>query len=81
MSTVSEALSGQEFVSTIDDTDMVADALVVMRLVDKETGSTTVLLTRTVQSDIVTVLGLGEAMRQQLDQGAWYSVEEDDDEL
>ena len=77
MSTVSEALAGQEFHCEVEDRYMVADALVVMRHIDKETGESSVFISATKQTDFVTRLGLVECLRQ-INEGGW---EEDDDEL
>jgi len=71
------AISGLVFEIDFDDDEVVADAVVVLRVTRLSDGRNTVALAKSDGADIVTITGLIECARQ-INAGDWHSVDEDD---
>jgi hypothetical protein len=74
MATIQEAIAGLEFGLTIEDDEIVSDALVILRITRMTDGRNTVGFTKSDGADVVIVSGLLECARQ-IDAGAWNDVD------
>lgn len=76
--TIAEALANVALTEDIEDGDLVADAVVALRLVNADTGRESVLLATNESISIITQLGLIEAARQITSGDGWITEDEDE---
>lgn len=79
MTTVPQALAGHAWADALDPGDLIADAVLIARVIDAETGKPTVFITNTDGADAVTITGLIECGRQ-INTGGWTADREDDEQ-
>lgn len=78
MSRLSDALAGLEFGCELEDGELVADAIVICRTINAETGRSGVHYTLTMASDSITEAGLLSAAQQiNAGSGGWAQVDGD----